>query len=97
MPAPRTKPTRSLVIAPPDENAPGYLRRQRRLLHFQQAANEGRFTLSVLDDMIEFILDFVVEPHDRVEARTILEDLSEREFIDIINQLAKGNDTPPLG
>jgi hypothetical protein len=76
-----------LVLTVPDKNTPGFLRRSKRALEFQQAMS-GDITPDKFDAMVEFLLDFAQEPADRDEARRMLwDDLSEQQYYDILAQI----------
>ena len=81
-------------IDPPGKDSPGYLRRARRALGFQDAISEGDITVQILDNLIEFILDYVVEPTDRDEARELLLDASENDYNTILAGITAGKADP---
>lgn len=68
-----------LVFTPPDENTPGYLRRQKQALEFMQSL-QGDPTPKTIDNMVEFLVQFVTEPKDKDEARNALWDASQAQF-----------------
>jgi len=51
---------------------------------------------SLLDRMIAFALDYVVEPADRQTARDALEDLSENEWGVLMREIGGSKAKPPL-
>ena len=56
------------------------------------AAMEG--VVNAIDSMIEFVLDYIVEPTDRDEARTLLLDLNEDQYDEILAQIRAGTSVP---
>ena len=67
----------------PGKDAPGYLRRMRKLAEFMDMEDgAGRW-----DAMTEYLLDFVTEPKDRDKARDALWDMSEAEYDEMLTQL----------
>jgi hypothetical protein len=84
------------TFAIPDKDTPGFLRRSKRALEFQQAMG-GEITPDKFDAMVEFLLDFVQEPADRDEARRMLwDDLSEQQYYDILAQITGGGETSTI-
>ena len=72
-----------LVFTPPDENTPGFLRRQREALNFTQLL-KGDASVEVLDGMVNFLVEFVTEPKDRKKAIEALWDASEAQFNELL-------------
>jgi len=70
-----------LVFNPPDAQAPGFLRRQKKALQFMRAFDVDNPTPDMIDDMVEFLLDYVTEPADRDEARNLLWDASQEQIM----------------
>lgn len=68
----------------PGKDAPGYLKRQRKLAEFMEM--EGN-SAARWDAMIEYLLDFVTEPKDRAEAREALWDMPEAEYDEMLDSL----------
>ena len=68
----------------PGKEAPGYLKRQRKLAEFMEMEGNsaGRW-----DAMIEYLLDFVTEPKDRDKAREALWEMSESEYDEMLTGL----------
>lgn len=69
-----------LIFTPPGKDAPGFLRRQRDALQFQQTIKAGNFGPELVDQMIALLLPFVESPADRAEAAEMLLDASEAQF-----------------
>ena len=77
-----------LVFQPPDRNTPGFLRRAKTALEFQEAFQSGNASPSLLDKLVDFLLDFVAEPEDRGEAANILWDASEAQFMEMLESVS---------
>ena len=81
-----------LVFTPPDENTPGYLRRQKQALKFMQSL-QGDPTPDTIDGMVEFLVQFVTEPKDDEQAREALWDASQAQFDSLLKSvLGQGED-----
>lgn len=63
----------------PDSEAPGFLRRQREAIKYREALRTNP-SVQTMDDLITFLLGFVVEPTDREQARELLLDLSRDDY-----------------
>ena len=72
-----------LVFTPPDENTPGFLRRQREALEFMQVL-KGDPSPEAIDGMVSFLVEFVTEPVDKKEATEALWDASEAQFNELL-------------
>lgn len=84
-----------LVFTPPDENTPGYLRRQREALKFMQLL-KGDPTVETIDGMVDFLVEYVTEPTDREQAREALWDASEAQFNTLLRSvLGQAGDENP--
>jgi hypothetical protein len=84
------------VFVLPDKTTPGFMRRSKRALEFQQAM-QGDVDPAKFDLMVEFLLDFVQEPADRDEARRMLwDELSEAEYYAILEQITGGGETSAI-
>ena len=80
-----------LEIKPPTPDSPGYLYRVKRALLLQRALTDG-LTEEAIDNIIEFLIPYVVIPKDRGEAREALLDASETQFIAAINAVVGQGD-----
>ena len=74
-----------IVFEPPTDETPGFLRLQRRVLRLSGLLNAGEFDEAMVDDMVELLLPFVVEPADRDEAREALLDASKKQYQSMLN------------
>ena len=72
-----------LVFTPPDENTPGFLRRQREALKFMQLLKDDP-SPETIDGMVDFLVDFVTEPKGKKEAIDALWDASEAQFNELL-------------
>ena len=68
----------------PGKDAPGYLKRQRKLAEFMEMDGNSA---ARWDAMIEYLLDFVTKPKDRAEAREALWDMPEAEYEEMLDNL----------
>lgn len=97
-PLPEHEP-KDLVFDTPDADAPGFLRRQTTMVKFMHQFEEAERTRSLapglIDDMVEFLLGFVTIPEDRDEAREILLDLSQNQYLYVMTTLQTGGDLVP--
>ena len=83
-----------LVFTKPDPEAPGYLRRMRQALEFQEAFKSANPGPAAVDKLIEFLLPNVTEPVDRNEAREALLDASQAQFMELLGALTGGDENP---
>jgi hypothetical protein len=82
-----------IVFSPPDKNAPGYLRRTRTILAFQEAINSKQVNAQMIDDMVTFLADFVTEPASQNEAIDALWEASEAQLLELFTELGGGEIT----
>lgn len=74
----------------PSKDSPGFLRRTRHSLAFAQQLERAKTQaelLAALDQMVEFLLEFVTVPVDRDEARAALEDASQTQLMDLLRHI----------
>ena len=83
-----------LVFAIPDDDAPGYLTREKQRLVFLQAMKTGQSPESV-DAMVKFLAQFVSEPADVDGKEQALWLASKRQFRGLLESL--GGDTDNAG
>ncbi len=83
----------------PGADEPGFLRRSRRALELQEQLSKlqvGSIPSSVIDDLIEFLADYVTEPQGRDEAKEALLDASQNQFMEMLNAITgTDNSTNP--
>lgn len=76
-----------IVFEPPNDETPGFLRLQRNVLRMSSRLQGGDVTEELVDEMVELLLPFVVEPVDRDEAREALLDASKKQYMAMLNGL----------
>jgi tRNA A37 threonylcarbamoyladenosine dehydratase len=80
---------KKMVFSPPGRSEPGFLRRTQKALAFQvEMKNDPR--PETIDKLVDFLLTYVVEPKDRVEAREALYDATEEQFNQLIDVIVGG-------
>lgn len=82
-----TDKTPTIVFEPPDEDAPGFLRTQKRALTIGRELQSAIPNPDVVDEVIEFLLPYVTEPEDKEQAREALWDCSRRQWLDMMNAI----------
>jgi hypothetical protein len=75
----------------PDKNSKGYLRRQHKI---QEIVASGEGDPEIFSKMVDLLLEYVVEPSDRDEARELLWDMSEVEYNDAMAALQERASVP---
>ena len=80
-----------LVFAPPDADAPGYLKRQRRALELFDAFKVDP-TVEMVDQMVDFLLPFVTEPKTKAKAQEALWDASKNQIKELIGVVVGGSE-----
>ena len=85
-----------LEFSIPTKDTPGFLRRQKKALEFSKAFSEKQVTPEVLDELVNFLADFVIKPADKEQAKELLWDATEAQLIDLINSINGTNDNVPL-
>ena len=85
-----------LVFNLPDENTPGYLRRQKEALKLQQRIQE-KLSPETVDDIVNFLAPYIAEPKDPKQAKEALWDASKAQFNQLLNSvigLDEGDENP---
>lgn len=87
-----------IEFSPPGPDTPGYLRRQRKALELFERL-EGSPSPQLIDEMVEFLVEFVDVPEDPEEAREALWDASEEQFKQLLGVVTGGDlsDSPLAG
>lgn len=81
----------------PDKNTPGYLRRLRMALKFQAGITNVGIAPDLINEIADFLVDFITIPANRTEAKLAIEDASEAQFFAMLSALTGGsNDKDPL-
>ena len=75
----------------PGKDAPGYLRRQHKI---QEVVAGGEGDPKIFEKMVELLLEYVVEPEDREEARKLLWDMSEADYDEAMASIKEGASVP---
>lgn len=79
-----------IVFEPPDQYAPGYLRRLQTILGFQDRIKSKQIDAAFIVGMVHFLAEFVTEPADRNEAIEALWDASQAQLLSLFAQLGGG-------
>lgn len=90
----------ALTFRIPNANEPGYLKRRRQSFILVETLQRGFRDLAELDAVIDFLLNHVVTPTDRDEARALIENLSVDGYLAAIRNLGGAREAeegePPL-
>ena len=79
-----------LVFESPTSKTPGYLRRAKAGLEFKMKLAQG-ISPAVIDEIVNFLLDYITEPVNREEAKEMLYDVSEEKYNEMIDALTGDN------
>jgi len=79
-----------LVFELPTSQTPGYLKRMRSAIEYnKKIKSRDALDPGVVDDMVDFLLPYIVEPEDREEARVLMfDDLTEEQFSKMLEALS---------
>ncbi len=86
------EPTLKFTVPSPKER--GFLKRQRRALVFAKKFNENRTDPESIDEMVEFLADFITVPETREGAIEALWDATQEQFEDMLDAIS-GVDAKP--
>lgn len=86
--------TITLEFEVPGRQDPGFLIRQRRAMEFASKFNEESRDPTVLDEMVDFLADFVTVPAEREQAIDALWNASQEQFEGMLEALTGANDRP---
>jgi len=78
----------------PGPDAPGFLRRQRKVLEFQQSLS-GTPTPDMLDALVDFLADFITDPPKREDAVNALWDATQEQFELLLKTLGGQDEENP--
>lgn len=79
-----------LVFEAPSKDSPGFLKRLKRAMRFQDEIKSGKFNERTIDDMIDFLVEYIKEvPPDK--AKEYLLDASEAQFMDMLDAITTNN------
>lgn len=81
--------TRRLVLNPPTKKDRGYLKRAKKGLYFKKEMAKENPDPEIVDEMIEFLADYVEKPEDRDEAIELFWNATEEE-IDMMIEAVTG-------
>jgi len=77
----------------PDSKTPGYLKRAKDALEFQEKMKDG-LTPNSIDEMVEWLAQFVSEPEDEQEKRDALWMASEDQYKELLSAITGGDENP---
>jgi hypothetical protein len=86
----------SVKFQAPDSTTPGFLKRMKRALNFSEQINAGKLNASMIDGLVDFLVDFVIEPKDRDEAKELLLDASQEQFESMLGAVMGNAPAVPL-
>ena len=75
-----------LTVKLPDAKTPGYLRRLMQAEKHLKAIKEGT---ADYNELVDYLLIFVIEPEDKAEARELLIDASYEQYIDLLKLIGR--------
>jgi len=75
-----------LTVKLPDAKTPGYLRRLMQAEKHLKAIKEGT---ADYNELVDYLLVFVIEPEDKAKARELLLDASYEQYIDLLKLIGK--------
>ena len=87
--------TTNLIFKPPSPDEPGYLRRARKAVELMEELQKNP-TVKLMDDLVEFLADYVAKPSGRTEAREALLDASRAQFREMLTAISGGENDNPL-
>jgi hypothetical protein len=88
-----------LHFTPPNKQTPGFAKRLKRALQFQQQISAGQATPQMVDDIIQFLADYVTDV-PREQAVDLLYEASEEQFMDMLTGITGSSEAevpPPSG
>ena len=84
----------SVKFQAPDSTTPGFLKRMKRALSFSEQIQAGKLSAEMIDGLVDFLADFVIEPTDRNEAKLLLLDASQEQFEGMLAAVTGANANP---
>lgn len=82
---------KKITFTKPSPEAPGYMKRMKRAVYFGSILSSGKATPEIIDELVDFLVDYVVEPANREEAKEALWDISEQQFLSLIDVVKGGS------
>jgi len=92
--------TKTLVFSPPGEDVPGYLARLGKVYGFVEAIATGQAGRQGIEDVADFLLQYITNPKDREQARSLLfNDVTREQYLDMLRAIirADGEEILPFG
>lgn len=86
----------SVKFQAPDVTTPGFLKRMKRALSFSEQIQAGKLSADMIDGLVDFLADFVIEPKDRQEVKDLLLDASQEQFEQMLAAVTGGSPAVPL-
>jgi hypothetical protein len=74
----------------PDRNSPGFLKRMKKAVSFRAVIKGGSTSPEAVDEMVEFLVDYVTEPANREQAKEALWDASLAQFEELLGLFSGG-------
>ena len=78
----------------PDATTPGFLKRMKKALSFSEQIQSGKLSAELVDNLVDFLVGFVIEPTNREEAKEILLDASQEQFESMLSAVTGANANP---
>lgn len=79
----------------PTAETPGFLRRMKKALSFSEQLQSGKLNAPLVDELVDFLSEFITEPADKTEAKEMLLDASQSQFIDMLGAIMGAENTVP--
>ena len=85
----------TIKIQPPDKTTPGFFRRTKLAMQLQIRAKTG--DPEAIDEMVGFLLPYVIDPADHDDARAALWEASQEQIMQALTAMSRtdGGDIPP--
>ena len=77
-----------LEIKPPTPDSPGFLYRTKRALLLQRVLAEPQLSADAIDQIVEFLIPYIVRPEGESEKREALMMASQSQFMELFNAVA---------
>lgn len=77
-----------IEIKPPTPDSPGFLYRTKRALLLQRALAEPQMSADAIDQIVEFLLPYIVKPEGDKDKREALLMASQSQFMELFNAVA---------
>lgn len=80
-----------LVIEAPGRKSPGFLLRMRQATHIMAALKSDAITPEVMDELVAFLVPYVVKPSDRAKATEMLWQASQEQIEEAMRAVGGGD------